>query len=132
MRHVQVFAPSFPQVTPDVLLQPQDRQVWQVVCGDADHWRAGLYSPEATCAADVTELEKHTCPELFLLIRGRLTLLLSDGQGGTRELELQQGQPVLIETSHTGFCPDGPFTGTAFVVERDLFATEYRAPEAWK
>ena len=132
MRHVQVVPPSYPQVTPDVLLEPQDGERWQVVCGDADHWRAGLYSPPVTSAADVVELEKHTCPELFLLIRGRLTLVLSDGQGGTRELELQPGQPVLIETPHTGYCPDGPHTGVAFVVERDVFATEYRAPHEWK
>jgi hypothetical protein len=67
---------------------------------------------------------------MFVLLRGNLTLLI--GEGGTvRELPLQPGVPVLVSSPHAGFCPDGPHTGVALVVERDSFDTEYRTPEEW-
>jgi hypothetical protein len=130
VRTVTVTPPSFPEVVPDQLLDPVAGRLWQVLCGDGGHWRAGLWSPAATCAGDCPELEQHTCPELFLLIDGRITLLLHDGDG-VRELPLEPGRPVLVTRPHSGFCPDGPHCGRAFVVERDAFSTGYRAPEAW-
>ncbi|MFH1467577.1 MAG: hypothetical protein ABIO70_24540 [Pseudomonadota bacterium] len=130
MRTVHVQAPSFPEVPTETPLSPEPGRLWQVLCGDAEHWRVGVYSPAATSAAGCPELERHTCPELFLLLEGRLTLLLHDGDG-VRELPLTPGQPVLVTAPHSGFCPDGAHTGRAFVVERDLFSTEYREPAAW-
>ncbi len=130
MRTVHVQHPSFPEVEPNTPLDLEPARLWQVIAGDAEHWRAGLWSPAATCAADCPELERHTCPELFLLIEGRVTLLLHDGHS-TRELPLEPGRPVLVTAPHSGFCPDGPHAGKAFVVERDLFSTEYRTPEEW-
>lgn len=131
MRRVETKAPSFPPVVPDTLLCPEQSLRWQVLCGDTGHWRLGIYSPGETCAEACAELERHDCPELFMLLSGRLTLVLSDGNGGTRLLPLLPGQPVLVESPHNGFCPDGPHTGRALVVERDAFRTEYRPPEAW-
>lgn len=130
MRQVQTRPPSFPQVTADAPLEVQPARVWQVVCGDAGHWRAGVYSPSLAARAQVQELERHDCPELFVLLRGRLILVVA-GPGGVRELELQQGKPVLISAPHSGYCPDGPHTGAAFVVERDSFDTEYRGVMQW-
>lgn len=130
MRTVHVQAPSFPAAPTETPLLPEAARLWQVLCGDANHWRAGIYAPAAASAAGCPELERHTCPELFLLIEGRLTLLVHDG-AGVRELPLVAGKPVLITAPHSGFCPDGPHTGRAFVVERDLFSTEYRAPADW-
>ncbi|MBI5533323.1 MAG: hypothetical protein HY898_11440 [Deltaproteobacteria bacterium] len=130
MRVVHTRPPSFPTVRADALLQPKAAQVWQVVCGDAEHWRAGVYSPAMTSKEQIEELERHDCPELFLLLQGRLTLLIADS-GGVRELELKQGEPVLVSSPHSGFCPDGPHTGSAFVVERDSFDTEYRKVGEW-
>jgi hypothetical protein len=132
-RLVTTRPPSFPRVEPDTLLPAwAPSKIWQVLCGDAGHWRLGVYSPGATSAADCTELERHDCPELFLLLSGRLTLVLGDGAGGTREVPLEAGRPVLVESPHDGFCPDGPHTGSALVVERDSFDTEYREPGAWR
>jgi len=131
MRTVRVEPPSFPRAPADRLLDVADATRWQVLCGDAGHWRAGVFSPPETSASECTELEKHTCPELFLLLSGRLTLVLHV-DGGIRELELQPGRPVLVEAPHAGFCPDGPHAGRAFVVERDAFATEYRIPGEWE
>ena len=48
-----------------------------------------------------------------------------------REQPLEPGRPVLVASPHCGFCPDGPHTGVALVVERDAFTTEYRAPAEW-
>jgi hypothetical protein len=123
--------PSFPEVADDRPLDPTARQVWQVVCGDAGHWRAGLYSPALSDAAEVFELERHDCPELFLLLRGRLTLVLATDEG-LREVPLEPGRPVRVTAPHGAFCPDGPYTGVAFVVERDEFDTEYREPAGWR
>ena len=131
MRTVHVHPPSFPDVEPNTPSNIEAGRLWQVLCGDADHWRAGVYSPAATSAADLPELERHTCPELFLLLEGRVTLLLHDGDG-VRELPLEHGKPVLVTHPHSGFCPDGPHTGKVFVVERDVFSTTYKTPEGWK
>jgi len=132
-RFVTTRPPSFPQVPLNELLPVwADATRWQVLCGDAGHWRLGVYSPSATSAAACAELELHECPELFLLVSGRLILVLADGQGGTREVPLEAGRPNLAEAPHNGYCPDGPHTGTALVIERDSFDTEYREPGAWR
>lgn len=130
MRKVQTRAPSFPIAAVNQLLPCEPKVRWQVMCGDDGHWRAGMYSPMEASAAEVVELEKHDCPELFLLVSGRVTLVVADG-AATREIRLKLGQPVLVAAPHTGYCPDGPMTGVAFVVERDSFDTEYRVPEEW-
>jgi len=135
MRHVHVASPSFPEVTPDQpLAPPQPEMRWAVVCGDRDHWRCGYYSPEHSRAEQVTSLEQHTCPELFLLISGRVSLVLGDPAVGpedeqvtpTRIIALEAQRPILISAPHGGFCPDGPHTGVCLVIERDAFSTRYR------
>lgn len=130
-RTVETRAPSFPEVVPDAALTPVAAERWQVLCGDTAHWRVGLYSPNLCSRADVTELERHDCPELFLLLDGRLTLVLSEGGGRVREVALDIGKPVLVTSPHNGYCPDGPHTGRALVVERDAFQTEYRDVSDW-
>lgn len=129
-RRVQTRPPSFPVAPVNALLHGAAGQVWQVLCGDREHWRVGLYSPAGASAAACAELERHDCPELFLLLDGRLTLVLA-GPGGVRELELVPGDPVLVTAPHNGFCPDGPHRGRALVVERDSFDTEYRGAGEW-
>lgn len=130
MRRVAVRPPSFPEVIPDSPLGIATGVRWQVLCGDRDHWRCGVWSPPETTAEACAELEQHTCPELFVLLSGRITLLLG-GPEGVRELPLEPGKPVLVTGPHAGFCPDGPHGGVALVVERDTFETEYRPPEGW-
>jgi len=115
MRTVHVTPPSFPSVPPDQPLAPRDRQTWQVLCGDEAHWRLGFYSPAESSRDAIRELETHDCPELFLLQRGELTLVLNDG-GQIRELPLSPGRPVLVTAAHAGYCPRGPHTGIALVV----------------
>ncbi len=130
MRKVQVRRPSFPQVPFNQSLGSPPGARFNVVCGDEGHWRSGMYTPPETSAAQLEELERHDCPELFLLVKGRLTLVVADG-ARTREIELHSGEPVLVTAPHSGYCPDGPGTGTAFVVERDSFETEYQRVQEW-
>lgn len=130
MRQVTVQSPSFPEVHPQLPLPVPAAKLWHVVCGDSEHWRVGYYSPAASAADQLAELEQHTCPELFVLLRGRLTLLVAEA-GALRELPLEPQVPLLVTAPHSGFCPDGPHGGTALVVERDRFATEYRTPQEW-
>jgi hypothetical protein len=130
VRKVETRRPSFPDRPVNQLLPCPPGVRWHVVCGDTGHWRSGMYSPPESSAADLKELERHDCPELFLLLSGRLTLVVADGPN-VRELELKAGEPVLITAPHSGYCPDGPGTGVAFVVERDSFDTEYRTPDEW-
>ncbi len=129
-RAVQTRAPSFPEAAENALLEIRQAERWQVLCGDSDHWRLGVYSPPEDSANQCAELERHDCPELFLLLSGNVTLLLSEN-GGLRELPLEPGRPCLVTAPHAGFCPDGPHTGQALVVERDSFDTEYRPPGDW-
>lgn len=131
MRTVHTQPPSFPDVAVNQPLDWPAAGRWHVVCGDTGHWRVGVYSPTKASVEEVTELERHDCPELFLLLEGRVSLLLVE-DGAPRVLELEPGRPVLVTAPHTGFCPDGPGTGTALVVERDTFRTDYDTVEAWR
>ena len=97
---------------------------WQVICGDDPFWRAGIYSPAEASIADVVEVETHDCPELFLLIEGRMTLVLVE-RDGVREVPLEPGIPMMVTTAHGAYCPDGPHSGIAFVVERASLTTQH-------
>lgn len=126
MDTVEVKHPSFPEVTTNELLTAEHKINWHVLCGDRDHWRTGFYSPEQNDYSQIERLEKHSCPELFMLIDGDLTLVI-EKDGRLQTLKLEKHKPILVDTWHNGFCPNGPFTGKALVVERDNFVTEYRA-----
>jgi hypothetical protein len=108
------------------------KKVWQVIAQDFGSYRIGLYSPEASSFEEITELEKHDCKEFFILLKGRVVLVLGDDEGGIREVELEPLKPIVVERWHCGYCPDGPFTGLCLVVERDEFVTDYRPTEEWK
>ncbi|HCF58368.1 MAG TPA: hypothetical protein DFS52_10295, partial [Myxococcales bacterium] len=122
MRRVQTRPPSFPEVDRDALLSIEPGKRWQVLCGDFGHWRLGVYSPPESSAEQCEELEKHDCPELFLLLSGKVSLVLAE-KAGTRVLALEPNKPVLVTSPHSGFCPEGAHTGAALVIERDSFDT---------
>lgn len=128
---VETRRPSFPDALTDQPIEWPDGERWNVLCGDSGHWRCGIFSPPESTPSQISELEWHDCPELFLLVRGRVTLVLSDMNGGVTELQLEAGRPVLVSSPHSAYCPDGPFSGTCFVVERDEFDTEYRPVAEW-
>jgi hypothetical protein len=118
-------AGSFPKFALHKGLKTKDKQRWQVLCGDLNHWRVGYYSPKDKSADQIKELEKHTCVELFLLLSGSVTLIIDNGKGECL-LPLEPMKPVMVSGWHCGFCPKGPHTGIAMVVERDKFSTVYK------
>jgi hypothetical protein len=130
MRTAITRPPSFPSVATESPLQAPPSQVWHVLCGDAGHWRVGMYSPCASRVEQVQELERHDCPELFVLISGKITLIVFE-RGVVREIELLPGVGVLVSAPHSGYCPEGPHSGRALVVERDSFDTEYGTAQQW-
>ncbi len=130
MKIVETHPPSFPQATLNQLLTVQVQKRWQVLCGDNDHWRVGIYSPAETSLDEIHELERHDCPELFLLLQGEITLVLCT-QGKLEKIPLKPLQPVLVTAPHNGFCPQGAHSGMAIVVERDRFVTEYQPVSDW-
>ena len=124
-KRVDTKAGSFPKFPLSRLLKSKPGKTWQVLCGDLNHWRIGLYSPPESKKSQVKQLEKHTCVELFMLVSGEQTLILDDG-GGEYELKLKMNQPVMVKGWHCGYSPKGPHKGISLVVERDKFSTIYR------
>ena len=123
---VIVSSPSFPDVLRNFPLDTQSGKLWQVICGDKDHWRVGIYSPDATSFESIERLEKHSCPEFFLLLSGNISLLLINS-GKIETITLEPLKPILVDTWHEAYCPYGKNAGIALVVERDAFTTEYKS-----
>lgn len=96
---------------------------WEVVFNEGNHWRIGIYRPKYRSAAEITELEQHTCPEAFLLLQGQLTMLYKEANGTLREKQLQPMELTTFTEPHAGFSPD--LSGVAYVVENAKFETVY-------
>lgn len=96
--------------------------LWKVFCRDAGAWRAGLYRPDATDPDRIESLERHSCPELFICLGGRMGLVLKD-DAEERIAEFEPNQAMMVAVYHNGFAidPEGYF----LVVERAAFSTEY-------
>ena len=48
---------------------------FSVVFEDPENWRVGIYKPEFNNANDIDKFEKHSCPELFICINGKMGLV---------------------------------------------------------
>ena len=96
---------------------------WDVIFNEGNHWRIGVYRPKYRSAAEISELEKHTCPEAFLLLQGNLTMLYKQEDGSLTEKQLQPMELTIFTEPHAGFSPD--LSGVAFVVENAKFTTQY-------
>ena len=103
-----------------VSLRPES--LWSIIFKDEKYWRMGIYKPEFTNPDDIATLEKHTCPEIFVCLVGKMGLVLRS-DGNERVVELQPLQALMVTDYHSGFTvdPDGYF----LVTERTAFTTEY-------
>ena len=106
------------------VIEVSGRERWRVVFRDSDRWQLGIYVPENEKLEDIEFLEKHDCPELFILVDGRVTLVLSDGDR-LEEVEMEKGKAYVVEAWHNAYRPGGVH-GIALVVERPDVKTEYR------
>jgi hypothetical protein len=98
-------------------------QEWEVIFNEGKHWRIGIYRPKYFAAHEITELEEHSCPESFLLLKGNLVMLHKNKEGLLLETKLEPMQLITFTEPHAGFSSDG--TGVAFVVENAEFETTY-------
>ena len=101
-------------------IEPDGR--WHVPVADDGSWRAGVYKPEFTSPDDITILEKHSCPELFVCLNGTMGLILGSGTG-EKLMILNPNQAVMVTDFHNGYAIDS--AGFFMVVERTSFSTEY-------
>ena len=97
---------------------------WKVVFRDKNKWLSGLYSPEFTKAGEIKKFEKHSGPELFLLLEGRMTLVLLTPKG-REEIPLKKGEAVIVDTYHNAYRPRGA-KGLALVIEKDNISTQWK------
>lgn len=93
---------------------------WKVPFEDSGFWRTGIYRPEFKCEKEIQVLERHSCPELFLCMNGRMGLVIRD-EGGERTIVVEPGQALNVTGFHNGFSIDP--AGYFFVVERTAFET---------
>ncbi len=124
MDKVSVYKSNYDHINWNQPINMPESKIWQVLCGDSGVWRCGLFSPKFSSVDEIQKLERHNCPEFFMLIEGNLSLLVVDS-GEKTLIKLERYKPVMIRDWHDGFCPKGPYTGKALVVERDVFETEY-------
>lgn len=111
---------------PDFLIPKyQDGFDWQVLANDEDNWRTGISSPPQSSIDEIENLEKHDGPELFMLTKGRASIIVRDEEE-ERIIELKPFQPVLVNGWHGTYCPDGPRTGSILVVEKPNNVTELK------
>ncbi len=96
--------------------------IWKVLFQDSACWRMGVYRPEHGSPDDITVLERHTCPELFICTGGRMGLLIIEN-GNERVIELESDEALFTADFHNGFSlSEG---GYFLVVERTAFTTVY-------
>jgi hypothetical protein len=96
--------------------------IWNVIFKDEGNWRVGLYRPDAAGHEEISTLEKHTCPELFVCLQGKMGLVVKES-AGEQIMVLNPGQALLVHDYHNGFTIDKG--GYFLVVERTAFTTEY-------
>ncbi len=87
-------------------------------------WQCGIYQPEFTSAGEIEYLEKHDHPEAFLLIKGAITLVLSENGAGLKEIPLRRNCLYIITEWHNAYRPEGE-EGIALVIEPPTVRTQY-------
>lgn len=96
---------------------------WRVLQSDKNFWTIGLYSPENKSKEEIKFLEKHNCPEAFLLLEGEITLIIKkDKNSRLRKVVLKKDKMVVVDEYHNSYSPKG---GKALVIERDKVKTDF-------
>lgn len=115
---------NFPPVNLHSHIELPQNKRWEVLLGDTNHYRLGVYRPEFSNISEINQYEEHDCVEVFILIEGAMSLVILK-EGVEEVVELKKNTPFVVKYPHNGFCPNGVYTGTALVIERDVFETRY-------
>ena len=102
----------------------KSKKRWKVVFRDKNNWLSGIYIPEFTDASQVKKFEKHSGPELFLLLEGKVTLVLLEGKKH-KKVPLKKNEIVIVSTWHNAYRPKGG-KGVVLVIERDNISTQWK------
>ncbi len=100
------------------------KQRWEVVFRENNKWQCGIYVPEFTSKNQVTFLEKHNAPELFYLVRGSITLILSRDGKKITEVPMEKNIIYIVDEWHNAYRPEG-VEGVALVIEREDIKTKF-------
>ncbi len=100
---------------------------WRVVF-KTKGWQCGIYRPEFTSVEDITYLERHNRPEVFVPVKGNIVLVLSEDGNMLREIPLRKNNLYVITEWHNAYRPDGK-EGIALVIEHPAIKTEYLSLE---
>ena len=95
---------------------------WRVVFKEG-RWLCGFYRPEFRRREEIIKLEKHNAPELFLLLEGKITLVIKEEGRRIKEIEMKKGEIIVLDCWHNAYSRDG--RGVALVVEREDIETEF-------
>lgn len=99
-------------------LELKSKRRWKILLNEGK-WLCGLYIPEFRRKEEIDKLEKHDAPELFLLIEGKVNLVVKD-KGREREISLAKGEATVLDCWHNAYGK-----GKVFVVERAGVSTEF-------
>jgi len=99
------------------------KKFWNPLFRDKKNWLFGYFKPTARSLEELTYLELHKYPELFLLVKGRIVLTLKKNKNSRiEELELKPGEVVIVNCWHNGYAlePDS----VSLVIERPVNPTK--------
>lgn len=101
----------------------EGRREWRVPFRDKGKWLLGVYRPKFTGRSEISKLEKHAGPELFLFVKGKVNLVVKE-KGRTRDVALREGEALVTDAWHSGYRPGGG-EGICLVIEREGNPTRY-------
>jgi len=97
---------------------------WNVVFKDEERWQCGIYVPENSDRSQIKRMEKHDGPELFYLIEGNITLVLSEDGKKITELPMEKNIVYIVNEWHNAYRPNG-MKGISLVIEKTGVKTEF-------
>ena len=96
---------------------------WKVIFNDDMKWRVGIYVPENKSLEEISYLEAHNAPELFLLLKGKVNLVISEDLQSYKIISMEKYKIYIVNEWHNAFRIGDE--GIALVVERSDIATKY-------
>ncbi len=102
----------------------ESKERWRVIYKENEKWQCGIYIPENKSLNEIKFVERHNAPELFMLIKGNVTLVIVDEEGNLKEIPMKPEEIYIIATWHNAYRPNGK-EGIVLVIERPDIKTEY-------